>query len=139
VTIENKRISLITIYCPNEDSPVFYQNMSDTLTKLNNKEMIIVGDFNLVLDKERDYYNYLHINNPKVREKVLELIDYFNLIDVCREFHPDVNKYTWRKPTPLKQARLDFFLASESLLPDVLNCNILTSYRSDHSPNLKTK
>jgi exonuclease III len=79
MTIENKRISLITIYGPNEDSPIFYQNMSDTLTKLNNKEMIIVGDFNLVLDKEKYYYNYLHINNPKAREKVLELINYFNL------------------------------------------------------------
>ena len=41
--------------------------------------------------------------------------------------------YTWRKPTPLKQARLDFFLILESLMPSVQNFEILPSYRTDHS------
>lgn len=76
----------------------------------------------------------MHINNPKAREKVLEMVSTHNLLDVFREISPDELRYTWRKPNPFKQARLDFFLISQSLLSMIEECNILTSYRSDHSP-----
>ena len=55
-------------------------------------------------------------------------------MDAYREFHPDVNRYTWRKHNPIKQSRLDFFLISETLLVNTSNADILPSYRSDHSP-----
>lgn len=140
LTIENSRISLITIYGPNEDDPNFYEKISDTFEEFNNRHTIVVGDFNLVINSDVDYTNYLHINNPKTREKVLEMVSTYNLLDVFREINPDKLRYTWRKPNPFKQARLDFFLISQSLLSMVEECNILTSYRSDHSPvmlNLK--
>lgn len=76
----------------------------------------------------------MHINNPKAREKVLEMVSTHNLLDVFREISPDELRYTWRKPNPFKQARLDFYLISQSLLSMIEECNILTSYRSDHSP-----
>ena len=38
------------------------------------------------------------------------------------------------KKNPLKQARLDFFLISENLSPDLNSCDSELSYRSDHSP-----
>lgn len=79
------------------------------------------------------YFNYLHINNPKARQVVIEQMNNHNLIDICREFYPDVKRYTWRKPNPLKQARLDFILVSNSLICNVKSCDILGSYRSDHS------
>lgn len=134
ISLENKKISLICIYGPNDDSPDFYQKLGDTITKLNNEEIIIVGDFNLVLDTTKDYFNYLHVNNPKAREAVLEQMLSLNLVDIYREFHPNVNRFTWRKPNPMKQARLDFFLISASLLKEVKSSDIMTSYRSDHSP-----
>lgn len=68
------------------------------------------------------------------------MVSTHNLLDVFREINPEKLRYTWRKPNPFKQARLDFFLISQSLLSMVEECNILTSYRSDHSPvmlNLK--
>lgn len=79
------------------------------------------------------YFNYLHINNPKARQVVIEQMNNHNLIDICREFYPDVKRYTWRKPNPLKQALLDFILVSNSLICNVKSCDILCSYRSDHS------
>ena len=98
--------------------------------------MIVVGDFNLVIDPAKDYYNYLHVNNPKAREAVLDQMNICNLADVYRDFHPDQKRYTWRKTHPLKQARLDFILISQSLVQKVQNCDILSSYKSDHSPVL---
>ena len=50
-----------------------------------------------------------------------------------RELHEKMKRYTWRKPTPIKQARLDFFLITENLMPSVQKVDILPSYRSDHS------
>lgn len=39
----------------------------------------------MVIDPSKDYFNYLHVNNPKARGKLLELISYFDLADIYRE------------------------------------------------------
>ena len=75
----------------------------------------------------------MHVNNPKSREKVLELIEERSLIDPYRQLYPDSFRYTWRKKNPFRQARLDFFLFTESMLTNLKNCTIDPSYRSDHS------
>lgn len=93
----------------------FFENISDIISNLSNN-VIIVGDFNLVLDPSIDYFNYLHINNPKARQVVLEQMNTHNLIYIYREFYPDIKRYTRRKPNPLRQARLDFILVSNSLI-----------------------
>lgn len=95
--------------------------------------VIWCGDFNLVLDPTIDCYNYKGINNPKARNKVLEMIETYAYIDPFRQLHEDLRRYTWRKRSPLKQSRLDFFLISESLLSSLETCTIESSYRSDHS------
>ena len=133
ISIESKNISLITLYGPNSDNVVFYENLNHIIEELGNDDIIICGDFNLVLNPELDYFNYLHINNPRSREKLLEVISDKGLIDIYREQNENTRRYTWRKKNPLKQARLDFFLVSESLLNSVNKADIVPSYRSDHS------
>ena len=56
-----------------------------------------------------------------------------NLIDPFREIYENFRQYTWRKRNPIKQARLDFFLISEAIMPSVKDISIISSYRSDHS------
>ena len=131
--VENKKITLITIYGPNKDSPEFYNILQDTIEYFDNDYYIICGDFNLILNPDLDCYRYLHINNPKSRERLLEIIENNHLIDAYRELHPDIRRYTWRKTNPLKQARLDLILISESLLSSLQSSSIELSYRSDHS------
>ena len=60
------------------------------------------GDWNLVLVIEKDYDNYLHVNNPKARKVVLNLLEEENFIDVWRAMHEDTRKYTWRRLNPTK-------------------------------------
>ena len=133
VTIENHKITLIAIYGPNMDDPGFYEKISDIIEDFENQYFVICGDFNLVLNPEIDYYNYLHVNNPKARLKLLEIIDNQSMVDPYRELYPDKRRYTWRKKSPLKQSRLDFFLISDVLLPSLKDSYIESSYRSDHS------
>ena len=40
LTIENKRMSLITIYGPNDDTPIFYEGLSDIIRELQNQDII---------------------------------------------------------------------------------------------------
>ena len=54
-------------------------------------------DFNLVIDLDLDDQNYLHVNNPKSRDVVLEQLIERSFIDPFRELYPDLHRYTWRK------------------------------------------
>lgn len=111
--IEGKKITLVSLYGPNDDSPQFYENVLQKVDEFENEEVIMCGDWNLVLDPHIDSENYLHINNPKARSIVLNLIKENNFKDSWRIMHENVRKYTWRRLNPIKkQSRLDFFLGS---------------------------
>ena len=131
--VEGQHISLVNIYGPNGDNPEFYQNMYDTIEDFDNENIIICGDFNLVQNQDLDTYNYVNINNPRAKNKVLDLKEELNMVDPFREIYNDLKRFTWRKTNPIKQARLDFFLISEILMHNVNDLEILPSYRSDHS------
>ena len=133
ITAQSKRFTLINIYGPNTDSPSFYQKIFQHIEEIDNSEYIICGDFNLVLDPYMDCSNYKNINNPKARDTLLEYMEINDIIDPFRELHPQLKRYTWRKRSPLKQARLDFFLTSEGMYQYVKHNKVGTSYRSDHS------
>ena len=96
--------------------------------------IMLGGDWNLVLEQERDSYNYRRLNNVRAQRRVLDMINKFDLVDVFRERCPSLNRYTWRVKNPsLKQARLDFFLVSSSMNEQVVGCDIKPGYRTDHS------
>ena len=56
-----------------------------------------------------------------------------DLSDIYRDLHPNTKRFTWRRRNPVKQARLDLFLASSNILDIINTCEIRASYRSDHS------
>ena len=107
-------VRLINIYGPNHDNPDFFANISQYINTNPEDYVLICGDFNLVLNPKIDSFNYVNINNPKSREKLLEIIQQNNLIDIYRIQHPLTTRYTWRKKNPLKQVRLDFMLVNDS-------------------------
>ena len=80
-----------------------------------------------------DCSNYSQLNNKKAHETLSQIRNMYSLLDPFREINPSVKRYTWRKKNPLKQARLDYFLISENLLPSINSSKIEASYRSDHS------
>ena len=136
IEIENHRITLVNLYGPNIDDPSFYEKLEINVNKFGNNNIIMVGDWNLLLNPDIDGTNYKHINNPNARKKVLKLINDFNLYDVWREENMEKNTFTWKRKLPsgrIQMGRLDFFLISESLINYSLNEKILPSYRSDHS------
>ena len=133
IEVESQRLSPVNIYGPNDDTPEFYQNMYDVIEEFANENIIICGDFNLVQNQDLDTHNYVNINNPRAKSKLQDINDELSLVDPYREKYNELKRFTWRKTNPIKQARLDFFLITETLMHSLNDVEILPSYRSDHS------
>ena len=122
--LDNMTLKIINIYGPNIDSPWFYDNLNDILINNELDYTIISEDFNLVLNPEMDCHNYKTINNPHARARLIDIISEQNLVDTFRLLHLSTRRYTWRRKTPIKQARLDYFLCSDNLCDHIKSSNI---------------
>ena len=133
VEIKQKDFLFVNVYGPNRDDPDFYSSLNNKVKDFHTENVIFGGDFNLVLDPSRDYDNYKHVNNPKARDAVDHLMEDLQLSDIWRELNPDCRRFTWRRNNPLQQARLDFFLVSDHIVPIVQDVDTEYGYRTDHS------
>jgi len=136
IEIEKNRISFGVVYGPNKDNPSFYTNLKNSVSKMGNQHIILVGDWNMLLDPELDGKNYKNINNPNARQKVLQLITELDLYDIFRCENNEKQLYTWKRKISsglIQMGRLDFFLISESLLSYSKKVSIHPAYRSDHN------
>ena len=96
------------------------------------------GDWNLVINPDLDTHNYLHINNPRTRNEILDnIIEEDGFLDIYRILHEERREYTWSRRNPVKkQARLDFFLIIIIIFECFLYADatsITPGYRTDHS------
>ena len=136
LSMDDHRLTLANIYAPNNDEPSFFGKLENNIKFYGNSNVIIVGDWNLLLNPALDGKNYKHVNNKKARDRVGELISNLDLYDVWREEHPDLLKYTWKRKLNnrnIQMGRLDFFLVSNLLTKYICKEKILPGYRSDHS------
>ena len=108
---------MASLYGPNRDEPDIYSDLLSKLKELKNRHVIIVGDWNLLLDPSVDGRNYQHVNTKKAKDSVRNLIAELNLIDIWRSENPELTKYTWCRTLAnkeLKMGRLYVFLISVS-------------------------
>ena len=158
--IKNKSriIKLINIYVPNgnpigTDKYDYKKNWYSSFIKkikkslLENKNIIIGGDFNVIPD-EIDVYDYKkYVNDAlyklEIRKKFRELVN-SGFQDIYRYINKDKQEYTfwdymagaWKKNHGM---RIDHFLISNNILNDIKKININKKPRSkikpsDHTP-----
>ena len=58
IIIDDNRITLITIYGPNNDNPDFVLRVIQFIEHFENEQYLICGNFNLVLDRYLDTKDY---------------------------------------------------------------------------------
>ena len=132
VETEEKILTLVNIYAPNRDDPIFFRGVSEKMLSFECDLIIFGGDFNLVCDVEKDKKGGAPTTHLKSKEEVVSLKEQFQLADIWRINNPDIMRFTWERTNPEICCRLDFFLISESLCPNVLETEIHPGYRTDH-------
>ena len=83
-------------------TPIFFQKNFQHTEEIGNADFIISGDFNLVLDPEKDSSDYKNINNPKARDRLIEFMEINHVTNPFHENNPQLKRYTWRRRNPLK-------------------------------------
>lgn len=73
--IEENKIIFINVYGLNIDIFGFYEKVWEIFFEFDNDYFVFCGDLNIVFNVLMDIYNYLYINNFKVRDKVLEIME----------------------------------------------------------------
>ena len=132
IVADSKRLTVANIYAPNEDDPNFFQVFFDHLSNFKCEEIIIGGEFNLVLDVEKDKRGGLARTHKNAFKVIQDFSENLGLTDIWRLFNPEARRYTWRQNQPAIHCRLDFFLVSESSLCDVTHADIFPGL-TDHS------
>ena len=115
---------MATLYAPNVYDPRFFELFFDHLYDFECDEIIIGGDFNLVLNVDMDKKGGLARTHLKSQ---------LDLVDAWRTINPDSHKYTWHRRKPEILCRLDFFLVSQCLMCSVTSVNISAGYKTYHS------
>ena len=133
IKTDEKLFTLANIYVPNEDDPTYFKEFFGHLYDFACEEIILGGDFNLVLDVKEDKKGDL----PRTYQNALKIINQnceeLNLTDIWRTLNADKHRYTWRRKKPEIQCRLDFFLISLDLICDIILPDIVPEYKTDHS------
>ena len=111
---------------------LFLKNLLDHLEDFEGEEIIIGGDFNLVLDVEKDKKGGLPRTHHNAQKTSYEICYNLELVDAWRILNPKERRYTWRQTQPTVHCRLDFFLTSQSFLGSISSANILPGFKTDH-------
>ena len=128
-----KLVTLVDVYASNEDDPDFFKTVSEYIEDFQKDEVVIGGDFNLVLNVEKDKKDGLPRTHKNVRKTVCEIAEQFDFVDAWRLLNLDTSRYTWRRKQPEVHCRLDFFLVSQSFMGNVVSADIVPGFKTDHS------
>lgn len=152
ITLEMPQFYLVTVYTPNSQDELrrldyrmqWERDFQDYLLRLNtHKPVVVCGDMNVAHEE-------IDLKNPKTnrrnagftdeeREAMTRLLD-SGFVDTFRRLHPDEVTYSWwsyrfRAREKNTGWRIDYFLVSESLVPQVAEAKIHTQIMgSDHCP-----
>ena len=112
---------------------ILYKKLHDLVKNNHIDYTVVCGDFNLVLNPGIDSHKDKAINSPWAHACLLDVISEYSLKGTFRMLHPSTRRYTWRRRTPIKQSRLDYFLCSDNLCNHIESSIIKPGYRMDHS------
>ena len=91
--IGNKVLTLVNIYAPNNDNPTFFQNVLGHLFSFECEKIIMGGDFNLVMDVQRDKKGGNAKTHRNSLKEVQNIANSLNLIDVWRTLNLDGKRF----------------------------------------------
>ena len=139
ITINDIDYALLNVYAPTKDHTTdqneFSSQLLEMLLKYSDKNIIVGGDLNTVLDPNIDKCGGKVEKLSNYAKSLMDIMDTLDLTDIWRIRNPDSKRYTHRQKTKagIVHSRIDFFLTSTSLTYNILETNICAGLQSDHS------
>ena len=127
-------VTLANIYGPNVDNAGFFRKIFDKLPDISNTNLIIAGDFNVILDWHLDRSSKKQSSPSNASVTLNNLISSTNIVDIWRLQHPTDREYSFFSKLHNSYSRIDFFLLDSKLLSNVLSTKYHNILISDHAP-----
>ena len=123
-------LTLINIYAPNSDDPLFFENILIQLEQFDCQSIIWGGDFNCVLNVNSDKKGGRPVTHSRAVQAIHNIMEELSLVDIWRLKNPSTFRFTWRSKEV--RCRLDYFLISFNLVSQIKKCDILPGFKTDH-------
>uniref|UniRef100_R4GAU6 Reverse transcriptase domain-containing protein n=1 Tax=Anolis carolinensis TaxID=28377 RepID=R4GAU6_ANOCA len=138
IKLENLKILICNIYAPNESKSKFVKKLKEFWREKEFDGIILMGDFNGVLNNEIDK-NPVKIrgsgkNKETISREFKTLKEEYNLIDIWRSQHEKDRDFTFFSARHKSWSRIDMIWISRSLSTKVTKSKILPMLDSDHCP-----
>jgi exonuclease III len=135
--IKGNRMIIGSIYGPNHNCEAFFVNLKISLNRLGDSATILGGDWNCTVSTDIardniDCLNMLQSPNQKHSQLLNKLCDECNLSDPYRALYPYRKDFTFcpRSVTSVNKSRIDFFIISNTIIPNVSECEIMPGLQS---------
>lgn len=131
---EGKKIIFINVYAPviARERMIFLEKLIDTLEGCNSEEFLfLAGDFNCTTNNLDRNHVEPHMAS---RNKLISIVEAFDLADVWREKHRDFRQYSWThyRENYISMARIDRIYCYKHHLQIFKSCAISPVSFSDH-------
>uniref|UniRef100_R4GAV9 Reverse transcriptase domain-containing protein n=1 Tax=Anolis carolinensis TaxID=28377 RepID=R4GAV9_ANOCA len=137
--IKNQKILFCNIYCPNGPKMNFMKDLKNNIEKQEFDELIVVGDFNAVVDIDKDKSRKTNIqkqdkgtNSSLLPKKFLKYFETLNLIDIWRHHNEDEKDYTFYSGRHEVWSRIDMIWMTRTLTTRTKKIKIHPRTHSDH-------
>ena len=118
--VNDSKLCIVNIYAPNRDTPLFFERVFDTVF-LESERMIVVGDYNTVLNPALDRNQCIEKHNSQSATMIKAKMNELSLCEVWRDRNPEVRRYSWYRSMQkncLQRSRLDYAVISNGISPD---------------------
>ncbi len=137
IVVGNTSFTLGSIYGPNDDDKNFFNQLETGIDRFNSDFTILGGDWNATYDTRNnmaniDKHNTVGIPSARRSSWLNQLCTRKSLKDPYRYFYPDQKEFTYIPfaVDATNRSRLDYFIVSENLLSQSVNCRIPHSLNS---------
>uniref|UniRef100_A0A803TXE0 Reverse transcriptase domain-containing protein n=1 Tax=Anolis carolinensis TaxID=28377 RepID=A0A803TXE0_ANOCA len=138
IIIEGEKILICNIYAPNGSKIKFVEALYQKILEEEYDDLLILGDFNGVLNNKLDKSKQGGRKKDKVAgeipKKFKQLKEDLGLIDIWRYHHENEKDFTFFSNRHSTWSRIDMIWGTKSVMNQVTKIKIMPRLNSDHAP-----
>ena len=137
IIIDEKPVLLTNYYGPIKDKcqSGTLQEIEKIFMKEKQREIILIGDFNMVEDASKDRNHTITKSETKhngAKKAIQRIKERFKMEDIFRNRSPDLQKFTFRRLYRNVKSRLDRAYVTKGILKNVFYDDMKVFIHSDH-------